>query len=49
MRPPMFEGIHYKRWRVRAILWFQTMRVGGAPTPLGVWAYLVDDSGTSLT
>ena len=26
MRPPMFEGIHYKRWRVRAVLWFQTMR-----------------------
>ena len=25
MRPPMFEGIHYKRWRVRAVLWFQTM------------------------
>ena len=22
MRPPMFEGIHYKRWRVRAVLWF---------------------------
>ena len=21
----MFEGIHYKRWRVRAVLWFQTM------------------------
>ena len=21
----MFEGIHYKRWRVRAILWFQIM------------------------
>ena len=20
MRPPMFEGIHYKRWRVRAVL-----------------------------
>ena len=25
MRPPMFEGIHYKRWRVKAVLWFQTM------------------------
>ena len=25
IRPPMFEGIHYKRWRVRAVLWFQTM------------------------
>ena len=25
MRPPMFEGIHYKRWHVRAVLWFQTM------------------------
>ena len=25
MRPPMFEGIHYKRWCVRAVLWFQTM------------------------
>ena len=25
MRPPMFEGIHYKRWRVGAVLWFQTM------------------------
>ena len=25
MRPPMFEGIHYKRWRVRAVLCFQTM------------------------
>ena len=25
MRPPMFEGIHYKRWRVREVLWFQTM------------------------
>ena len=25
MRPPMFEGIHSKRWRVRAVLWFQTM------------------------
>src|SRR4051812_27258180 len=25
MRPPMVEGIHYKRWRVRAVLWFQTM------------------------
>ena len=25
MRPPMFEGIHYKLWRVRAVLWFQTM------------------------
>ena len=24
MRPPMFEGIHYKRWHVRAVLWFQT-------------------------
>ena len=23
MRPPMFEGIHYKRWRVRAVLWFK--------------------------
>ena len=22
MRPPMLEGIHYKRWRVRAVLWF---------------------------
>ena len=22
MRPPLFEGIHYKRWRVRAVLWF---------------------------
>ena len=21
----MFEGIHSKRWRVRAVLWFQTM------------------------
>jgi hypothetical protein len=21
----MFEGVHYKRWRVRAVLWFQTM------------------------
>ena len=25
MRPPMFEGIHYKRWHMRAFLWFQTM------------------------
>ena len=25
MRPPMFEGINYKRWRVRVVLWFQTM------------------------
>nr|XP_045088966.1 uncharacterized protein LOC123493341 [Aegilops tauschii subsp. strangulata] len=25
MRPPMFEGIHYKRWRLIAVLWFQTM------------------------
>ena len=25
IRPPMFEGIHYKRWRVRTVLWFQTM------------------------
>ena len=25
MRPPMFEGIHYKRWRVRAVLLFQTI------------------------
>ena len=25
MRPPMFEGVHYKRWRARAVLWFQTM------------------------
>ena len=22
----MIEGIHYKRWHVRAVLWFQTMR-----------------------
>ena len=22
----MFEGVHYKRWRVRDVLWFQTMR-----------------------
>ena len=22
MRSPMFEGIHYKRWHVRAVLWF---------------------------
>ena len=25
LRPLMFEGIHYKRWRVRPVLWFQTM------------------------
>ena len=25
MRRPIFEGIHYKRWRVRAVLWFQSM------------------------
>ena len=24
-RPPIFEGAHYKKWRVRAVLWFQTM------------------------
>ena len=23
MRPPMFEGIHYKRWRLRAVLLFK--------------------------
>jgi hypothetical protein len=25
MKPPAFEGTHFKKWRVRAILWFQTM------------------------
>ena len=25
MKHPMFEGIHYKMWRMRAVLWFQTM------------------------
>ncbi len=25
MKPSLFEGMHYKRWRVRAVLWFQTM------------------------
>ena len=22
MKPPMFESMHYKRWHVRAVLWF---------------------------
>src|SRR6266540_2245703 len=26
LRPPPFEGVHYKRWRTRAILWLTTMR-----------------------
>ena len=25
LRPPPFEGMHYKRWRTRAILWLTTM------------------------
>ena len=25
MRPPPFKGVNYKRWRTRAVLWFQTM------------------------
>jgi hypothetical protein len=25
MKPPVFEGANYKRWCVRAVLWFQTM------------------------
>ena len=25
MKPPVFEGANYKRWRVRAVLWFQSM------------------------
>src|SRR6266542_1148271 len=26
LRPPPFEGVHYKRWRTRVILWLTTMR-----------------------
>ncbi len=26
LRPPPFEGVHYKRWRARATLWFETMK-----------------------
>src|SRR6266540_6770608 len=26
LRPPPFEGVHYKRWRTRAILWLTTIR-----------------------
>ena len=25
MKTPPFEGVNYKRWRTRAVLWFQTM------------------------
>lgn len=35
MKPPVFEGVNYKRWRARAVLWFQTMScynaIYGAP------------------
>ena len=24
-RPPLFDGMHYKRWRTRAILWFKNL------------------------
>jgi len=24
-RPPPFDGMHYKRWRTRAVLWFQNL------------------------
>ena len=26
LRPLPFEGVHYKRWRARATLWFETMK-----------------------
>ena len=25
VKPPVLEGTHYKRWRVRAVLWFENM------------------------
>ena len=25
VKPNVFEGTHYKRWRVRAVLWFENM------------------------
>src|SRR4051812_23178082 len=25
IKPPVFEGVNYKRWCARAVLWFQTM------------------------
>ncbi|KAK1618488.1 hypothetical protein QYE76_024005 [Lolium multiflorum] len=25
VKPPLFEGTHYKRWRARAVLWFENM------------------------
>src|SRR3954467_5691534 len=35
MKPPVFEGVNYKRSRARAVLWFQTMScynaIYGAP------------------
>ena len=26
MKPPPFKGVHYKRWRTRAVYWFQSMQ-----------------------
>jgi hypothetical protein len=26
MKPLAFEGTHFKKWHVRAVLWFQTMK-----------------------
>ncbi|KAK1606798.1 hypothetical protein QYE76_030471 [Lolium multiflorum] len=29
-RPPLFDGSHYKRWRTRAVLWFQNLNCDSA-------------------
>ena len=33
-RPPLFDGSHYKRWRTRAVLWFQNLKCYSAPLML---------------
>ncbi|KAK1684503.1 hypothetical protein QYE76_045351 [Lolium multiflorum] len=29
-RPPLFDGSHYKRWRTRAVLWFENLNCDSA-------------------
>ena len=29
-RPPLFDGLHYKRWRTRAVLWFKNLGCSSA-------------------